>query len=68
MLVNKQPKNNNDIKTTPAPWEANLAGFWRVGAVQTEALVEAFAISAKCHRGALMVSAKWFQHANSLLG
>lgn len=67
MLVYKQP-HNNDIKTTQALWEPNLASFWRIGVVQTEALVEAFAISAKCHCGALVVSAKWFQHTNALLG
>lgn len=59
---------NNEIKTTQAVWEPNLASFWRIGAVETEALVKGFAISAKCHRSAVVVSAKWFHHANSPLG
>lgn len=67
VLVNKQA-NSNEKNTTKALWEPNLAGFWRIGAVEAEALVEASAVSAKCHGSTLVVSAKWFQHANSLLG
>lgn len=67
MLINNQA-NSNEINTPQALWDPNLAGFWRIGAVETEALVKAFAVSAKCHRSALVVSAKWFHHANSLLG